>query len=187
MVEEMKRLVEMQSLGAAEIKHVVLKSAQKKDKSTLILWLVQGHFLWWHLLIFYICIDELSIILMPFFMGIIQSTSWHLSQDWAHWRGSGQRRGPVSPAPNCSVFEVPLAYGQSQSYCSSEARGLWAYTQLPPPFLLWRGWGKDSWVTACSREAELPWRLTSCVACSIGTGANHMHQEESRTVFTPGQ
>lgn len=75
MVEEMKRLVEMQSLGATEIKHVVLKSAQKKDKSTLILWLVQGHFLWWHLLIFYICIDELSIILMPFFMGIIQSTS----------------------------------------------------------------------------------------------------------------
>lgn len=75
MVEEMKRHVEMQSHGVAEIKHGVLKSAQKKDKSTLILWLVQGHSLRWHLLIFYICIDELSIILIPFSMGLIQSTS----------------------------------------------------------------------------------------------------------------
>lgn len=59
--------METRTLGAAEITRGASTGAPKRDERPLIPG--QSHSLWWHLLIFHRCIDQLSIVLILFLHG----------------------------------------------------------------------------------------------------------------------
>lgn len=87
--------------------------------------------LWWHLLIFYICIDEISIILTLFSMGTIASALCTLSPG----RKPPAVRGaasPPAPSPQLPAPPGPLGAGGDEAIALQKPEGCGRDARTPP-------------------------------------------------------
>ena len=133
----MKSHSEMLSLGVAKIKQVYSKVVKKRYEAP---WFVVSLRLspLWHLLIFYILIDPISMILVLCSKRRIVSALSTLSPG----RSSLNREQSEVDAYSCSV---PLHQRLTKQSFFRGWRAVCTHTQLPPTRPAWKGWEQGGW------------------------------------------
>lgn len=149
------------------------------------------HSLWWPLLIFYTCIDQFSIVLIPFLKkGIIVLTLFALSPGLCSWNRKRHRRGAVSPVPYAHLFVLLMAgpsktIVQKQMGCGHLHS---AFPDLIPPVVkrMVRGSGVPPalGMQTCHGDRTPLQKGKACV-CVMGTPAVHTHQKKNGAALMP--